>query len=79
MKIRDLAVGQYPGPLAATVEDASRVHTQLLRISLKDESGLINFILEGSVLCHGFESLKRETSLELSNFTVTDEVEHFQK
>jgi len=79
MKIKDLLVGQHTGPLAATVEDASRVHNQLLRVTLKDESGRVNLIIEGSVLCHSFESLKRETSVELCNFEVSAEVERFQK
>lgn len=79
MKVRDLASGLHSGPLTATVADASRVHTQLLRVTLKDETGLINLIFEGSVLCHSFEALKQDTSLVLSNFIVTEEVDRFQK
>ena len=79
MKVRDLVSGLHAGPLAVTVEAVSRVHTQLLRVTLKDETGFINLIFEGSVLCHSFESLKPETSLVISNFTVTEEVERFQK
>lgn len=79
MKIRDLGVGQHPGPLATTIEDASRVHTHLLRITLKDNTGLINLIVEGAVLCHAFDPLKPETSVEICNFVVAEDVERFQK
>lgn len=79
MQVRDLVSGLHSGPLTVTVEDVSRVHTQLLRVTLRDATGLINLIFEGSVLCHGFETLKQETNLVLSNFKVEEEVERFQK
>lgn len=79
MKVRDLVVGLHAGPLAVIVEDVSRVHTQLLRITLKDDTGKINLIIEGAVLCHSLEPLKRDTNLVLSNFIATEEVERFQK
>lgn len=79
MKIRDLGIGQYPGPLLTTIEDASRVHSHLLRLTLKDETGLINLIIEGADLCHAFDLLKPETCVEICNFVVADDVERFQK
>lgn len=79
MRIKDLSPGLHSDPLEVTIAGGGRVHTQLLRILLKDDTGLINLVIEGAQLCAAFEALATDTSIRFEKYVVTAEAERLQK
>ena len=79
MRIKDLSPGLHSDPLEVTVAGGGRIHSQLLRILLKDDTGLINLVIEGAQLCAAFDALAADTSVRLEKYLVTAEAERLQK
>ena len=79
MRIKDLSPGLHFDPLEVTITGCGRIHNQLLRLLLKDDTGLINLVIEGAQLCAAFDALISETNVRLEKYVVTVEAERFQK
>jgi hypothetical protein len=73
MKIKELLPGTHEAPLDLTVESVSKLHEHILRVAVKDFTGIINIIFEGLHIVQAFDNIRVNTRVLLRNYTVEED------
>jgi hypothetical protein len=79
MQISSLRPGEVRRKLTFTVDQTSKLNNNILRVTLSDRSGKINWIVDGYNLVRKYKLLNPGATISLQNFVVTAKVDEIRK